>query len=278
MNSVYAPVVKRISRVASDHEFRVQILAGANMLSWILGASVFGGILSLIGGVFLLWREKFVKKISILLVSFAVGSLLGAAFFELMPESIKMLEPRQAFIYTLLGILTVFLLEKFFIWHHHHYHNDEKQTHPHPYTGTVIFGDSLHNFIDGLAISASFLLDFQVGITATLAIFLHEIPQEIGDFGILLHAGMKKSKILFYNFISALLTVIGAMLGYFFLPYFNDLVPHINLFLAGTFIYIATSDLIPEIQRQTHKSGLKYVFAIIAGVAIIWFLGIVFPE
>ncbi len=241
----------------------------------IILATAVGGILSLLGGVALLWKEKFAKKISLTLVSFAVGSLLGAAFFDLFPEALGKIEYSEAAALLLLGIFVVFLFEKGLNWYHCH---DQEKCDYHSFSSTVLFGDALHNFLDGVTIALSFGAGTSVGVATTLAVFFHEIPQEIGDFGVLLHAGYSRSKVLLYNFLTALTAIVGAVVGYFLLPLIEPYVGAILAFVAGTFIYIAVSDLLPELRHETKAGDIGHLVAIVLGVVMVWWIGVVLPE
>jgi zinc and cadmium transporter len=240
-----------------------------NIFLMVIGATLFSGVLGLSGGVILLLSKKFAEKISMVLVSFAAGSLLAAAFFDLMPETFK--EAGASMLpFVLLGLCIFYLLEKFVIWHHcHDAHCEHKKL-----TYSVIIGDSLHNFIDGALIASTFLINVQLGVLTTAAVLIHEIPQEIGDFGILLNTKMKRSKIFFYNFVSALVSVLGAILTFFFLEYIQAFVPYVAAIAAGGFIYIATADLIPETHKEpTHLKTVLHTAVFFAGMAMMWLLG-----
>lgn len=247
------------------------------MLYQIIIASLVGSIFALIGGIILLIKEEFAKKISLLLVSFATGSLLGVVFFDLLPESLELNSgnAQDIFLFAIIGILTIFLFEKFLKWHHCH---DREVCDFHGFSASVLVGDAIHNFIDGVIIALSFAVSVPVGIAATVAIFFHEVPQEISDFGVLLHAGYNKSKILFYNLLTALTTPFGAIIGYFSLPYISFTLPYFISFAAGTFIYIATADLMPELKHKTKGSEIWHFLAMLLGIAIIWSLGKYFGE
>lgn len=238
------------------------------MFQEIILASLIGGVLSLIGGLILLWRERFAKRISLYLVSFAAGSLLGTSFLEILPETYDGIG-ESAFTFAMAGIVTVFIFEKFVGWFHHHDHNHGTDSFAHTFSAqTVIFGDTLHNFIDGIAIALGFFVSFEVGVVTTLAVFLHEIPQEIGDFGILIKEGYPRAKIIFYNLLTASATLLGAILTYFFVPYLSEFFIFYALAVAaGVFIYISTSDLIPEL-RESSNGGLDmgHTVAILFGI------------
>lgn len=230
-----------------------------SILGYILVFTLIGSVISLVGGVLLLLREKFAIKISHYLASFAAGALLGTAFFDLLPESAEHAEELggevNIFLWTLLGILGFFLLERFIHWfHHHHDHNriDEKKEAT-SIVPLVILGDSVHNFIDGVVIAATFLVSIPLGIITAFAVAAHEIPQEIGDFGILLHRGMKRGRVLWVNFFSSLAAIVGAVLTYMIGESIEAFLPILLSLSAGFFIYIAASDLIPEIHNEDKR-------------------------
>ena len=238
------------------------------MLYQIISASLIGGVLSLAGGFVLLWREKFAKKISLYLVSFAAGSLLGAAFLEIIPEAYEGIG-ETAFMYVVTGIVLIFVFEKFLGWYHHHDQSHSTEIFEHTYSAqTVIFGDAIHNFIDGIAITLGFLVSFDVGLTTTVAVFLHEIPQEIGDFGVLIRRGYSRAKIIFYNLVTAFTTVVGSILAYFIMPFLPSSVMFFALSIAaGVFIYISTSDLIPELREHSNgKLDIGHAAALVCGI------------
>lgn len=225
-------------------------------------------LLSLIGIFSLSLKKNTLNKILFILVSFSAGSLLGETFIHLIPETEI---NTVSMIYVLLGIILFFVIEKIIHWRHCHI--PTSQNHPHILGSMNLIGDSIHNFIDGAIIAGSFLISIPLGITTTIAVILHEIPQEIGDFGILLHAGYTRTKALFYNFFSAAFAILGALLILFFsnqsatltLSLTQILIP----FTAGGFIYISTADLIPELKKEESlsKSFLQLI-AIIAGIGL----------
>ena len=241
------------------------------LLLWIIGFSILGSIACMIGGFFLLWKEKLAKKISLALVSFAAGVLLTAAFLELIPESIELVHIHDAMFAVLAGIAFVFVVERLFIWHHCH-KGEKCQVHLPSYM--ILIGDSVHNFIDGLIITASFFVSIPLGIMTSLAVISHEIPQEIGDFGVMLHGGWKKKKIIIYNLLAATMTIWGAIIAYFALPFFDGIEGYLIAFAAGTFIYIAGTDLIPETHREKAPAkNLMSLTAFFLGILVFWTIG-----
>lgn len=247
-------------------------------LSYIIVFTLIGSVFSLIGGLFLLFKEKQTLKYSHFLAAFAAGTLLGTVFFDLFPEAVEEAEhitkefgvETNVFLWTLLGILGFFLLERFVHWFHHHQteYADEPVK---PTVPLVIIGDSVHNFIDGVVIAATFLVSIPLGIVTTLAVAAHEIPQEIGDFGILLHKGLKRKKVLLVNIGSAFTAVAGALITFWIGERIEPSIPILLSTTAGFFIYIAASDLIPEIHHENRKGfAIAETVLMFAGVATIW--------
>ena len=213
---------------------------------------------ALIGVLFLAFNKKLTSKILLFLVSLSAGTLMGGAFLHLMPEAVEELPVDTVFILVLASFIVFFFVEKIFHWRH--CHKDVCDVHSFGYINLI--GDSIHNFIDGLIIAAAFLIDIKLGITTTLAIAFHEIPQEIGDFGVLLYAGFKRTKALLLNFAVALTVVVGGVIGYFLSFAFENIIVYLLPIAAGGFLYIASSDLIPEIRKEERlkKSLLSFVW------------------
>lgn len=230
-----------------------------NVLLYILFFNLVGSVISLIGGMALLLKKEFAHKYSHYLASFAAGSLLGTVFFDLLPESLheakssNVSEP-TVFLYILSGILFFFLLERFLHWFHHHGY-DEHQIKGKPVVPLLIIGDTIHNFIDGIAIAATFLVSIPAGIITTIAVGAHEIPQEIGDFGIMLRHGFSRKKVLLVNSLSAVASFAGVLLAYYYGTKIEGISTIFISFAAGLFLYVALSDLIPEIHHE-NKKGL----------------------
>ena len=226
-------------------------------------------LISFVGALTLAIRISLLKKILIYTVSFSTGALLGDAFIHLLPEAVK----TSGFTlnissYLLIGILLSFLVEKIINWRHCHIHPNTKD-HIHPFAIMNLFGDAIHNLIDGLVIGASYLASFPIGVATTLAVILHEIPQEMGDFGVLLHGGFSKKKALLFNFLTALTAVLGAVISLVLSNYVKNLTIFLIPFAAGGFIYIAGADLIPELHKEVKvKNSLLQFLAIVLGVLI----------
>lgn len=237
---------------------------------WIytLGSVIAISIISLIGILTISIKKSLLEKLILYMVSFAVGALLGGAFLHLMPEIANETGFRHEQGALILGgIIIFFVLEKFIHWRHCHVPTSDK--HPHPFAIINLIGDMFHNFMDGLIIAGSYLVSIPLGISTTLAVILHEIPQEIGDFGVLIHGGYSKKKALLLNFITALTAVIGAILVLTMGSQINHIEHYIAPITAGGFIYIAGSDLIPELHKQTcYKKYFGQFFSIILGITI----------
>ena len=240
----------------------------------ILLATFIVSLISLIGIFFIGMKQDTLTKIIKYLVSFAVGGLLGGAFFHLLPESMETGNP-FLFVYVLSGIMIFFLIEKFLHWRHcHKGHCDA-----HTFTYLNLIGDGIHNFIDGMIIAASFVTDMRLGVITTLAVAAHEIPQEIGDFAILVYGGFSKSKALLFNLLSALTAMAGAVIAYFSFNQIVWLKGFLIPFTAGGFLYIALVDLIPELHKEAGKDNMALQFiTIISGLLLMWLLKISFAE
>jgi zinc and cadmium transporter len=243
------------------------------VLAYILASILIVSVIAFVGVFTLYLRPKKLEKIIFGLVSFAAGALLGAAFLDLLPEAFER-TGKPVFLYTLIGIVIFYMLETFFHWYHrHHTHHHFKKHHVKPYTMLNLIGDGVHNFVDGMIIAASYLVSIPLGIVTTVAVILHEIPQELGDFGILVYGGIPRGKALFFNFLSALTAFLGALLVYF-LGATEAIISFLVPFAAGGFTYIATADLLPELHRtKPDKAVLQLVFFIL-GIAVIWAMGV----
>lgn len=209
-------------------------------------------LISLVGVFTLSVKEDLLKKYVFIVVSLAVGALLGDAFIHLIPEAYeKISNPTVVSLLIIGGIAIFFIVEKFLHWHHHE-HGEED--HIHPVGKLVLFSDGVHNMIDGMIIGVAFMTSIPVGIATTIAVILHEIPQEIGDFGVLIHSGYTKSRALVLNFYSALLSILGLLIAFFVGGYSENISTWFVPIAAGGFIYIAVADLIPELHRSVKKS------------------------
>jgi zinc and cadmium transporter len=233
-------------------------------------------LVSLVGVSILSIKEELIKKYIFLLVSLAVGALLGDAFIHLIPEAFETSANHITVSLRIIGgILIFFILEKFMHWHHH---GDDTHHHDiHPVGKLVLFSDGIHNFIDGVIIGISFLASIPMGIATTLAVILHEIPQEIGDFAVLLHAGYTRKQALWLNFLSALTSILGTLLAFTLGVFSESFIGWVLPIAAGGFIYIAVADLIPELHKtQKVSHSWAQLLALILGVLLM--LGLVFLE
>lgn len=231
-------------------------MSAETCLLWIFGTTFMISLIAFVGALTLFLKEKLLNKILLVLVAFSAGALIGGAFLHLMPEAIievgvDEVSTLNVFLYLLLGFCIFFILEQLVRWHHHH-----ATTHPEimPFSYLILISDGIHNFIDGLVMAASFTVGFPTGIVTAMAIALHEIPQEIGDFGVLVYGGFKKAKALILNYISAITVIFGGITGYLLYSWIGESIIFLLPFAAGNFIYIASTDLIPEIR---YKESLK---------------------
>jgi len=238
-------------------------------LLYIILATVVVSVLSLLG-IFLVSLKIDLKKITFYLVSLASGTMLGAAFLDLIPEA---LEHQSPYTFTLVGggVFIFFILEKFLLWRHCHHHQHPNDHRRPAAAAMILTGDAVHNFIDGIIIAASFSVDIKVGTSVTLAIMLHEIPQELGDFGVLLHGGFTVKKALIANFLTALVAMAGAVITYFFI----GSMPHLQYYLlpitAGGFLYVALADLIPQLHEYVEtRQTLAQILLLAFGFSLVW--------
>ena len=250
------------------------------MLAWIILFSLAGSFLSMAGGLVLLWKEQAAKKFSLFLISFAAGVLLGVAFLDLLPEALEQIgDIHKVTLTAVIAIVIFFVMERFLWWYHHHRIHSEEHTGQgdHPEESGIaakayllLIGDSLHNLVDGVLIAAAFLTDFNLGVGVAVGVIAHELPQELADFGVMLHAGFSKTKTLLLNFAAASMTLVGAVITFFIAPAIEGVTPFVIAFAVGVFIYIALSDLIPEIHhRSEHKYDLVHLALFIGGIVLI---------
>jgi zinc and cadmium transporter len=221
-------------------------MMGMNALGWIVTSGIAMSVLALIGSVTLVLQERILERITLPLVAFAAGSLIGGAFFHMIPAGmVNYGTDLSLFLWIGAGFVTFFALEQLLHWHHCHRAKADCRK---PLTYLILLGDGLHNFLGGLAIAGTFLVDIRLGLMAWLAAAAHEIPQELGDFGVLIHGGWSKKKALLFNFLSALTFLIGGLVSYAIS--FNLDITFLIPFAAGNFIYIGASDLVPEVNKH----------------------------
>jgi zinc and cadmium transporter len=232
-----------------------------------IGSAVLVSVLALIGILTICIHKKHIEKVILLLVSFSAGALIGDAFIHILPEAVEEYGFTLELSLTVIaGMMAFFILEKFIHWHHCHQPEDK---HHKAFVITNLFGDGLHNFVDGLFIASSYMVSIELGIATTVAVALHEIPQELGDFGVLLHGGMKRWKAIKLNLFFALFAVGGAVLGLLIGSANESFLKFILPFTAGGFIYIANTDLFPELHKNSEKTkeSFFHLVMILAGVA-----------
>lgn len=251
------------------------------MLANILLATFLGSVVALLAGVSLLWREQWARRVSIYLLSFATGALLITALLDLLPEALEAAEHgpgmRGVFVATLAGILFFFTIERFLVRLHSHAvpFPLAADTAPQParrkVAWMVLGGDAVHNFIDGVIVAGAFLADVRLGTVTAIAVFAHEVPQEVGDFGILLHAGFTRGQVLGLNFVSALTAFVGALGAYAVGQQAQDALWALLGFGAGVMLYIANADLLPELWKGEHRPRARgLTLAFVGGLAGMW--------
>jgi len=242
-------------------------------LAWIISSSLVMSCIALVGAITLVLKQQTLEKIILPLVAFAAGSLIGGAFLHMIPAGIDNYGNTTAFyLWILLGFIVFFCLEQFLHWHHcRHQTSDQKR----PLTYLILIGDGLHNFIGGLAVAGTFLIDIRLGIMAWLAAAAHEIPQELGDFAVLIHGGWKKRRALLFNVLSALTFLLGGITAY--MASFHLDVAFLLPFAAGNFLYIGASDLVPEVNKQKNTGvALLHFVAFSLGIGLMWLIKIMF--
>jgi zinc and cadmium transporter len=249
-----------------------------SLVSWIILFSLLGGVLSVLAAaIFLLLPDAARHRILPHFISFAIGALLGAAFLALLPHAMEGVQDFHLLgLSVLLGILGFFLLERMVLWRHCHVehceaHDPEETAHRHAAGTLVLIGDGIHNLVDGVLIAAAFLTDIHLGIVTSLAVAAHEIPQEVGDFAVLLHSGYSRGKAFVFNVLSSLTTLVGALAAYWSLANVQHILPYILAIAASSFIYIAVADLIPGLHKRLHFSAtLQQLTLIVFGVLVIY--------
>ncbi|MDH3888339.1 MAG: ZIP family metal transporter [Gammaproteobacteria bacterium] len=250
------------------------------LLVWIIIFCLLGGLLSVLAAaLFLVLSEPLRNHVLPHLVSFATGTLLGAAFLGLLPHALDTVVSTDVHIIpmtVLLGLLGFFLLEKMVLWRHCHadhceVHAPDQKSREHSTGAMILVGDGLHNFLDGILIAAAFLTDIHLGVVTSVAVAAHEIPQEVGDFAVLLHSGFSRKRAFIYNILTSLTTVVGGVLAWFALQYVEAVLPFVLAIAASSFIYIAVADLIPTLHQRVEGSATFQQIALIAvGILLIY--------
>ena len=238
-------------------------------LFWIVASTFFISLISFIGVLTLVLKDKWLDKILLTLVSLASGALMGGAFLHLLPEAVEETDGQVAFVWVLIAFAVFFVIEKIFQWRHCHKGHCEIHT----FGYMSLLGDSIHNFIDGLIVAASFVESINLGLIVSLMVILHEIPQEFGDFGTLLYAGFKKRRALLMNFLTAVTAIVGGVVGFFWASYSGNFIKVLLPFAAGGFIYIAASDLLPEIRKTVKlKESISTFLVFLLGIGFIYLM------
>ncbi len=291
------PFATRVAHTASAVHVTIgnQLLMETPLLFVLLIAALtqLGG---LAGGVLLIWKAHVAQKISTLLLSFAAGTLLGVAFLDLLPETAEAASNiPSVFAFTLLGILCFFVIEKLLLWHHHSTHDDERgnamgegyDAHIEPplvhankhIRPMILFGDGMHNFLDGVTLATTFSIDWKLGLLTAVAVFFHEVPHNISDFAVLLHTRMPRGKVMLWNVLLTLPSPLGALLAVLAIARIQGLLVPLLAIAAGSFLYIALADLMPEIHHEKRPARiLGQIGLLLAGVALLWAFGRLFPE
>lgn len=238
------------------------------IFGWIVVFSLLGSIGAIAGAGLLLAFPAMIRRTIVpYLISYASGTLLGAAFLGMIPNGLRMLELRLMLTTVLGGLVLFFILEKLVIWRHCHDQDCEVHSQAAP---LILIGDAFHNFVDGVVIAAAFLTSIPLGITVSIAVIAHEIPQEVGDFAILLENGYSRTRALMLNTLSAASTLPGAVLAYFWLAEARSVMPYVLAISAASFIYIALADLVPSLHRRASLAGsMQQIVLLILGIATI---------
>lgn len=235
----------------------------------LFGLLLLGSLAGLLGGVVLVWKSSVAKNFTVHLISFAAGVILATAFLDILPEAIEK-GGESTFLLSLIGLVAFFLIEDFVLHFHHH------EGHEHSLKSVVpllVFSDSMHNFVDGIVITASFIADPSLGFLVALATFFHEIPQEVGDFAVLLTSGLSKGKVVAINLLSALSTFLGAGLTLFLSGRSESLIGPLLGLSAGMFLYISSADILPQIVEASKKvSKIQTAGLFLAGILLVFLL------
>lgn len=250
-----------------------------NSLIYALIATFIVSLVSFSGALAIVLKHRVLDKVLLWLVGLSAGSLIGGAFLHLIPEALEESSAEKLFIYVLIGFGLFFVLERFLLWHHCHKHSHEEsskcETKTFGYMNLI--GDGLHNFIDGIVIISAFSVDVSLGIATTIAVLAHEVPQEISDFGVLIYSGFSRAKALLFNFVSALIAILGALAGYLIINSIDNITVILIALTAGGFIYISATDLIPEIHKESKLKNSLISFAFfLAGIVFMYGMKVFF--
>ncbi len=237
------------------------------MLTYIIIATVLISLISLVG---LIISQNKIKKLLHYFISFAAGTLIAVSFFDLIPNALEEinLHIEESIVFVVVGIILFFLIERFIHWHH----CDKEHCHKKPEGILILTGDFVHNFLDGILIAGAFMLDITTGIATAITVAIHEIPQEFGDFAVLIHSGFSKKKALLLNFFSALSAVFGGILGYIMFEKMQSVIPFAVLITAGGFLYISLSDIVPSMHKHEKKELILETVIFVATIVGFYFL------
>ncbi|MBI4138081.1 MAG: ZIP family metal transporter [Candidatus Wildermuthbacteria bacterium] len=238
-------------------------------LLYIIGATAGISLLSFSGSFLLFFKHAVLEKVSLFLVALAAGALLGTAILHLLPEALEQGFPPESLFVVLIGFCVFYMGEK--LMHLHHGAEGKGEHGPRSLGALSLLGDGLHNFVDGVVLAAAFLVDIKLGLVTTAAVALHEVPQEIAEFGVLLYSGLSKRRALLLNFLSATTVILGGVFGFFAHGLYASFVPAVLAFATGTFLYIGASGFIPEVKEERHPgktAGLFLVF--VSGLLLMW--------
>lgn len=239
------------------------------ILTYIIVFTFIGSILSLFGGSLLVLKKQISEGFACYLIAFAAGTLIGVAFLDLFPEAVEEAGGADIFLPALIGFVVFFFMERVIRVFHHHRHGHEKGTNPS--TFLILYGDGIHNFVDGVVITTAFLTSVPLGVVTSLAVGAHEIPQEIGDMGVLLANGLPKLRAVWFNFLSALTAFAGALGAFFFADFIKQYIYIFLALAAGHFLYIAASDLIPELhEAHTGKRKIPLALIFVLGITAVY--------
>lgn len=245
------------------------------LLVYILSSVLIISVMSFAGILSLVWKKHDLREYLPYLVALAAGSMMGTAFLHLLPEAAEFVEPQSLFLSVLLAFIFFFFVEKVLHWRHCHSDNCEMHT----FGLMNLIGDGFHNFLDGLIIAAAYATGIEVGIATTIAVVIHEIPQEIGDFGVLLKAGFSVKRALLMNFFIALISVMGGLIGFFLISQTEGFIKLLTPLAAGGFLYIAATDLIPQLQEEKNiNKSVRTVLMFLLGVFLTYLLQFIVHE
>ncbi|MFA5406861.1 MAG: ZIP family metal transporter [Candidatus Nanoarchaeia archaeon] len=239
------------------------------MIEWVIISTIIVSLISLVGIITLLFKDRLFKKILMGLVALSAGALLGGAFLHLLPEAMNEFGFEGINEFVIIGFVLFFIVEKTLGWRHCH----DKECKVHTFAYMNLFGEAIHNFIDGIIIASSYTINFELGVATTIAVIMHEIPQEIGDFGVLVYGGYSKKKAITLNLLIALTCVLGGVIGFYISNSIDGFTKALLPLAAGGFIYISASDLIPELKKEVSLGkSMATIITFLAGISLMMLL------